>query len=370
MGKLKELKEFKERLQFTGWLQYIMTGVIGTIILILGLIMWLLGIHFLAVPLLIMSSFMYGVVILDIVTIKYKLHFKESLPSSKNDLDVIELILSRKSCRSFQTRAMREEDRTKLISFIELESKTPRANILEDTGVRFEYIRASLTVWPVVNGSEFLVAIVPKSYNRQAIIDVGYCLQRIVIQATRIGLATCWIGPGADQKSIGEALGDRFDEANDHVVCVCAVGYESKHLPFSTRVIGQIQHRRLPLASLFFQDTSFTQPLDIESELKGVSEACRWSPSAFNGQTTRCVGNSEKDIEDDPQLRMDFYATTNSRYYAPVALGIWCANWALGCESLGYGGHFVKNPTLVQGDDPTSVGILPRYDVSWEMQNK
>lgn len=367
---IKKLKDLKERLQFTGWLQYIATGVVGAIFLILGLIMWVLGIQLLAVPLLIVSLFMYAVVILDIVTIKYKLHFKESTPSSKNDLDMIELILSRRSCRSFQTRVMREEDRTKLMSFVELESKTPRANILEDTGVRFEYIKASLTVWPVVNGSEFLVAIVPKSYHRQAIIDVGYCLQRIVIQATRMGLATCWIGPGADQKSIGEALGDRFDEANDHIVCVCAVGYESKHLPFSIRVMGQIQRRRLPLASLFFQDISFTKPLEIESELKNLSEACRWSPSSFNGQTTRCVGNSEKDIEGDPEFRMDFYATTNSRYYAPVALGIWCANWALGYESLGYRGHFVKNPTLVQGEDSTSVGILPRYDVSWERQNK
>ena len=31
--------------------------------------------------------------------------------------------------------------------------------------------------------------------------------------ATRMGLATCWIGPGADHKSIVTKMGSRFDEA-------------------------------------------------------------------------------------------------------------------------------------------------------------
>ena len=79
---------------------------------------------------------------------------------------------------------------------------------------------------------------------------------------------------------------------------------------------------------------------------------------------------AEKDEKNVSQVRMDFYAATNSRYYAPVTLGIWCANWELGCESVGYSGHFVRKASLVQDDDPTSIGILPRYDVSWERQSQ
>lgn len=31
--------------------------------------------------------------------------------------------------------------------------------------------------------------------------------------ATRMGVATCWIGPGADHKSVVAKMGNRFDEA-------------------------------------------------------------------------------------------------------------------------------------------------------------
>ena len=61
--------------------------------------------------------------------------------------------------------------------------------------------------------------------------------------------------------------------------------------------------------------------------------------------------------------RFDFYATTASRYYAPVALGIWCGSWEAGCRSLGIPGHFqVLTPEergVQTAPDP------PRYHVSW-----
>ena len=40
--------------------------------------------------------------------------------------------------------------------------------------------------------------------------------------ATRMGLATCWIGPGADHKSIVAKMGSRFDEAGNAGRCDCA----------------------------------------------------------------------------------------------------------------------------------------------------
>lgn len=100
-----------------------------------------------------------------------------------------------------------------------------------------------MTVWPGVGAHEFLVAIAPRSYDRLALIDVGRNLQKVVLHATRMGVATCWIGPGADQSSVIKHLGDRFDPDRDHVVCICAVGYRSRFQPLSIRVaewVGQI----------------------------------------------------------------------------------------------------------------------------------
>jgi hypothetical protein len=84
-----------------------------------------------------------------------------------------------------------------------------------------------------------------------------------------------------------------------------------------------------------------------------------------------CVTEKKSDaIEEEICIvRFDFYAATKSRYYAAVALGIWCANWELGCKSLGIHGHFTvltaeerkvsKNKTDQE---------LPRYDISWVLE--
>eukprot|EP01083_Nonionella_stella_P291045 990413_1 len=67
-------------------------------------------------------------------------------------------------------------------------------------------------------------------------------------------------------------------------------------------------------------------------------EACRWAPSSFNEQPTRCVVVTEQ----NRIKRLDFYASTTSRYYAAVALGIWLANFECGCDELGIKGYWKK----------------------------
>ena len=62
--------------------------------------------------------------------------------------------------------------------------------------------------------------------------------------------------------------------------------------------------------------------------------------------------------------RLDFYATTSSRYCAAVATGIWCGNWEMGCDELGIGGRFQQlsdDERGSSGEDDTP----PRYDISW-----
>lgn len=222
-------------------------------------------------------------------------------------------------------------------------------------------------MWPTVGAREFIVAIGPRQYDRIAIVDVGRSLQRVVLDATRMGLATCWIGPGADQASVIQHLGDRFDPDRDHVVCVCAVGYRSRFQPLAIRMMEVIQHRRLPLDSLFFSDPYFQHALPVDeppfSSFGPCYEACRWSPSSYNSQTTRGVGVTERTGAGERLARLDFYTSTGSRFYAPVALGIWCADWEAGCDALGIPGFFeVLTAEQRHVDNPPE---LPRYGVSW-----
>jgi nitroreductase len=368
---LSALWRTKTRLQFTGWLQYLPNAVAALVCFLVAIAGWMVGYlpALLFWPPVVIGSVLLLVLMFDVCTVKFGLRPLEPLPKRKDGLGAFDLMRTRRSCRSFQTRDLTPEDHAELMESVRVQSEP--SSLLGDHPIRFEYVAAPLTVWPVVGAHEFFVAIAPREYNRLAVIDVGRSLQRVVTQATRMGLATCWIGPGADHESILRHLGTRFDPEEDHIICVCAVGYASRFMPLMLRLIPAIQHRRLPLISLFFADPHFRQPLETESHpfnrFGRCYEVCQWSPSSFNGQPTRCAAVVERTEGEESQLRFDFCASTESRFYAPVALGIWCANWEAGCEALSIPGHFsVLKPEErgVQGAPE-----LPRYDISWVLDS-
>ena len=359
--------KLKVRLQFSGWLQYIIHAIWIIMFLLIAGIGWLIGywqVLLFWLPLGI-AAFLSVALVGTIVIVKYGIHPTERIPSNKTNLDAFDLMRSRHSCRSFQSRNLTAEHHAELMEAVRFHSKQNQQ--LGQQPIRFEYISAPLTVWPVVGAHEFLVAIAPREYNRLTVIDVGRSLQKIVLHATRMGLSTCWIGPGADQKSIDQHLGDKFDPRKDHVICVCAIGYESMYKPLFIRFMQKLQHKRLPLDELFFAAPSFKTPLSTESkpysDYGRCYEVCQWSPSSFNGQTTRCAAVTEQVGGQEKLIRFDFCAATTSRYYAAVALGIWCANWETGCKALNKHGHFA----ILSSEKRTSVAVpeLPRYDVSW-----
>ena len=361
------LWKLKVRLQFSGWLQYVVHAILIFILLVISGIGWLIGYWPLVlfwIPLG-LAAFLSIVLIGTIIMVKYGMHPTERIPDSKTDLDAFDLMRSRHSCRSFQSRNLSAEHNTELMEAVQFHGQ--RNQQIGQKPVRFEYVSAPLTVWPVVGAREFLVAIAPREYNRLSIIDVGRSLQKIVLHATRMGLATCWIGPGADQKSIIKHLGNKFDLEKDHVICVCAIGYESMFKPLVIRLAKMTQHKRLPLSELFYKDFSSDLSLATDStpfkEYGRCYEVCQWSPSSFNGQTTRCMAFMVQDENESRLARFDFFASTSSRYYAAVALGIWCANWETGCTALGKSGHFEVLSQKDVGDEQMSK--LPRYDISW-----
>jgi len=355
----------KLRLQFTGWLQYIPPALATLVFFLIAALVHLIWNVQVASPFLFVGFFLLAILMFDLVTVKFRLRFPESLPERNEELGLFDLMRARRSCRSFQTRKMTPADYRELMISVQLHSEEPKIGTFS---VRFEYILAPLTVWPTVNASEFLVAIAPKQYDRLAVIDVGRSLQKIVMDATRMGLGTCWIGPGADHASIMRHLGKRFDPEVDHIICVCAVGYKSGYIPLFIRIFNAQFRRRLPLSALFFADSHLQEPLDLDAHpfncFGRIYEICQWAPSSYNGQTTRGVAVMEQSGDELCLARFDFYSTTESRYYAPVAAGIWCANWEMGCEALGIHGHFVALPDGEKGVQEKKNGP-PEYDVSW-----
>ena len=364
--------QVKLRLQFTGWLQYIPPLVITLVIFFIAGIVHLFGGRQVANGFAFVGYLLLTVEIFDLITVKFRLRPRERRPKRNDDLELFDLMRARRSCRSFQTRKLTSADYNEMMESVRRHSEETR---IGKSPVRFEYISAPLTVWPTVNASEFLVAIAPIEYDRLAVMDVGRSLQKIVMDATRMGLGTCWIGPGADHKSIMKHLGDRFNPEKDHIICVCAVGYKSWFIPMFIRAFNAQFYRRLPLSSLFFADSQMKEPLNLDAfpfnRFERTYEICQWAPSSYNGQTTRSVAVTKKNGKSEAAglERFDFYAVTESRYYAPVAVGIWCANWEMGCETLGIHGRFAVLSDEERGIQEKK-DELPRYDISWVLDEK
>jgi len=356
--------QVKLRLQFTGWLQYIPPAIVTLVFFLIAALAGIIWNMQVASPFVFIGTLLTTVLLFDLITVKFRLRFPERLPERNDKLGIFDLMRARRSCRSFQTRKMTQADYNELMESVRLHSEAP---MIGKSPVRFEYVSAPLTVWPTVNASEFLVAIAPKEYDRLAVIDVGRGLQKVVMDATRMGLGTCWIGPGADHASIMHHLGERFDPETEHIICVCAVGYKSGYIPLFIRVFNAQFFRRLPLSSLFFADVRFSQPLDLDAppfdRFGRTFEICQWAPSSYNGQTTRGVAVIQAGAGVPRLERVDFYSTTESRYYAPVAAGIWCANWELGCQALDIHGHVVALSVDELGTGAEEA--VPHYNLSW-----
>ncbi|SFT83301.1 Putative TM nitroreductase [Pseudovibrio denitrificans] len=350
-------------LQWTSWLQYLPNLVVVLLLLVLAGFGALIGcwpLVLVDLPL-VLAALLFLNLIFDVVTVRYGYHTEQPLPTSLEHLDAFEVMRARVSCRSFQKRLMSEEHRQMVLSLAEQNSRPE--NCLSPSPIRFEYVDNPLVVWPAVGTREFLVAIAPREYHEMAVVDVGRSLQKVVIEATRQGLATCWIGPGADHKSIIKHLGARFDPEKDHIICVCAFGYRSRYIPLAIRLILKTQRHRLDVQELFYADTGFAKPLNTNArpyrEFGRCYEVCQWSPSSYNAQPTRAVVLAES----AKIQRVDFCAATHSRYYAMVALGIWLANWECGCEALGKVGRFEQLAPEMRGKEPFP--DLPRYIISW-----
>jgi nitroreductase len=350
----------KMKMQFKGWLQYLMPAPLTLLLFLLAGLVYLAGFHATANYLVWLPLMLTALMLFDLITCRFGIRLPEPLPKARAEEDVFSLMRGRRSCRSYQRRDLTKAHTQALLESVAQHLAEPR---LSDAPIRLEWVEAPITVWPVVNARHFLVAIAPAKYDRSAIMDIGRTLQKIVIDLTRMGLGTCWIGPGADHLSVKSHLGERFNEQQDAIICLCAVGYRSWYTPMFIRLFNAQMHKRLELPELIFADDKMTQSLDIQAQpwadFEPCFESCKWAPSSYNGQTTRIVAR-----QTDNHLRFDFYAVTASRYYAAVATGIWCANWELGCDAIQKKGRFVR-PDLQQDQTDNSAHSAPHWDISW-----
>jgi nitroreductase len=263
---------------------------------------------------------------------------------------IVELIPRRQSWRAYEARAIPPETKVRIARALEAPPRPPfgsevRARLIELEGYQQEGGR-KLGTYGIIRGAKyFLVGGVRQ--GDQCLEDFGYVFEWLVLLATDLGLATCWVGGTFQRDRFGQALGVGPDEV---VPAISPVGFARPKRSVVDRMArwAASSKKRKPWSELFFEG-SFDTPLEETTvgSYATVLEMVRLGPSASNKQPWRIVRESRPQDE-----RFHLFLQRTKGYQGNFAvdlqridMGIAICHFALTARELGLtGGWEIHGP--------------------------
>lgn len=198
--------------------------------------------------------------------------------------ELLRIIQSRKSVRSFDSRRLSAQDREKLEEYIRTIRNPfgiPVRFVLLDAG---EHGLSS----PVLTGETLFVA---GKVDKVPCADVafGYSFEKLVLYAWSLGIGTTWIGGTMKRELFESAAGLSEGEM---MPCVSPLGYPAKRRSIRETMMrkGVGADTRLPAEKLFFDEQwDKALPPEKQSGIADLIEMVRWAPSAVNKQPWRII---------------------------------------------------------------------------------
>lgn len=137
----------------------------------------------------------------------------------------------------------------------------------------------------------------------------AYAMERVVLEATRLGLGTCWMAATFSGSAFEAAAAAAGMPDGMHVAAVLPVGVPSgrRHLVERIMRMSIRESSRKPYGELFFRGNLSTPLAEGEGPHARALEAVRRAPSAVNAQPWRVV------VDNDGRC-VRFYFARRSRY--------------------------------------------------------
>ena len=268
-----------------------------------------------------------------------------------------EAIKIRRSVRNYQDKPIEKDLLLRISELLEDPERGPYGN-----KPRFALIERSLakknhkvklgTYGFISNASYFIVGCIEKFEYSE--VDYGFSLEKIIIELTRLGLGTCWIGGTFNRKDFEKVL--KIKE-NEIIPCISPVGYKADKSGMMGWVMTNVlkNSQRKPFETLFFENDMNT-PLEYNRKYKysQALEMLRLAPSAVNKQPWRVIKVDNK---------YHFYIdrkkkTDNSQVIdlQKVDLGIALSHFKMAADELSLDGKWhIGNPEIGEWE----------YVISW-----
>lgn len=211
-------------------------------------------------------------------------------------MKVMERIRKRCSVRTYEKRAVDEKSKEKLQQFLQDYAAGPfgtplRLEMLALDPLKPRELRGLGTYGTIRNAGLYLLGAVKDIAGSQ--VDLGYSLEKVVLEATAMGLGSCWLG-GTFRRS---RFARRIQLAGDEILpVIIPLGYPAESEKGWGRPLrsGSRSGRRKPWSELFFAGDGRTPLTEKDAgDYGGVLEAVRLAPSALNRQPWRIVKDRE-----------------------------------------------------------------------------
>jgi len=155
------------------------------------------------------------------------------------------------------------------------------------SGVRVEFIDQppddvfanAVGFYGNIKGAPAFLAFVGDSSDPNVQEKMGYTGEAAILEATTLGLGTCWVALTYNAKRVKSLI--RL-ERNEEIICVSPVGYTSEQWYFEEKVFSGFgfNHQRKPLQSM----VSGLPEAQWPDWARAAVEAARLAPSAVNRQ--------------------------------------------------------------------------------------
>lgn len=207
-------------------------------------------------------------------------------------MNTIEAIHSRYSVRNYAKTAFSEAEKTQIIALLDNSDKGPFGNkarfiFIEKTeAVQKEKIKLG-TYGFISNAAYFIAGAIEKFEYSE--VDYGFLLEIIILELTRMGYGTCWIGGTLKRKDYQKLLKLKSDET---IPCITPVGFAAKKKSLRERLGIKFAKSgyRHPYKSLFFEnDINNPLNLSVDNPYSVALEMVRLAPSAVNKQPWRVI---------------------------------------------------------------------------------
>ena len=277
-------------------------------------------------------------------------------------MTIIEIIQTRKSCRTYSNRAIEPEKISELKHFLASNEETPFGSKVRFLFLDFNELEISelknLTTYGIIKGArQFIVGTVKK--QSKAMEDYGYCMEMNILKATSMGLGTCLLGGTFKRSGFARKINLGGSEL---LPVISPVGYSSDKRSVVDRMFRFVaaSDKRKPWHELFYlHDIDTFLDKENSGSFDTPLECVRIAPSASNKQPWRIIQGRDQNV-------FHFYLKRTPGYenivkdikLQNVDMGIAMYHFELSAKELGLKGNWNVNDPQIKSD-----GM--EYIVSW-----